>query len=329
MSKTETNNTRKKSKKQEYKVNNWSDYNKSLKKRGKISLYFPKADIKSQFINEESYKKGVSGRSETYKKAYVEFLYMMYRVFGLGLRQITGYIEDLFSTSGLNLPVPSFGHLSDLFSSVTIEVKNFCKKLNSKIQSGEQIELIADSTGLRFGKASYWYETKYNKPCNKKPWKKLHISIDKLFNIHGCEITDHNVSDIEVSDKLIPAGINLSKFTADGAYYSIAKVEDMARSGIMPCIPPPANAVVHNKPTTIYHDQFVQYIKDEGRYAFIKKYKYDERALVECQNYRIKKCIGNSLLTQKEESQKNEGKVIANIINLWNSFGRCNSVKLG
>ena len=31
--------------KSEYKVVNWSVYNKSLKKRGKLSLYFPKGDL--------------------------------------------------------------------------------------------------------------------------------------------------------------------------------------------------------------------------------------------------------------------------------------------
>ena len=39
-------------------------------------------------------------------------------------------------------------------------------------------------------------------------------------------------------------------------------------------------------------------------------------------------CIGSHLLTQKIESQKNEGIIIGNIINLWNSFGMCVSVKI-
>jgi len=42
---------------------------------------------------------------------------------------------------------------------------------------------------------------------------------------------------------------------------------------------------------------------------------------------RIKRCIGAKLLTQEIESQEREGVVIANIINLWNSFGRPVSVK--
>jgi len=44
--------------------------------------------------------------------------------------------------------------------------------------------------------------------------------------------------------------------------------------------------------------------------------------LVEAQISRIKRCIGAKLLTQKLESQEREGAVTANIINLWNSFGR-------
>ncbi len=39
-------------KKANYKVANWTTYNQSLKNRGKLSLYFPKGDLKSNFIND-------------------------------------------------------------------------------------------------------------------------------------------------------------------------------------------------------------------------------------------------------------------------------------
>ena len=41
--------------KAKYKVTNWTAYNQSLKNRGKLSLYFPKGDLKSNFINDNSY----------------------------------------------------------------------------------------------------------------------------------------------------------------------------------------------------------------------------------------------------------------------------------
>ena len=67
--------------------------------------------------------------------------------------------------------------------------------------------------------------------------------------------------------------------------------------------------------------------KEKSIYAFHKKYGYGSRCLVESQISRIKRCIGSTLLTQLPASQEREGIVIANIINLWNAFGRPASFK--
>lgn len=86
-------------------------------------------------------------------------------MFGWGIRQIVGYFEDLWESKALDIDVPSFGNLSDLFSLLSVEVKQFCNKLKRRIAAGEDVLLILDATGLRFGRASHWYETKYNKIC--------------------------------------------------------------------------------------------------------------------------------------------------------------------
>ena len=152
-------------KKVNYKVTNWPEYNKSLKRRGQLSLYFPPGDIKLCFINEENYVTGISGQQPTYTDSYIELIYMFYRLFGWGIRQTIGYFEDIWKTKDLDIAVPSFGHLSDLFSCLPLEVKQSCKKLAKRIEKGESVTLIVDSTGLGFGKASHWYETKYQSPC--------------------------------------------------------------------------------------------------------------------------------------------------------------------
>ncbi|WP_075553188.1 transposase [Candidatus Paracaedibacter symbiosus] len=77
-----------------YKVTNWSAYNKSLKKRGQLSLYFPQGNLKSVFINQNPYILGVSGQQSTYTPAYIELIYTFYRLFDWGIRQITGFFED-------------------------------------------------------------------------------------------------------------------------------------------------------------------------------------------------------------------------------------------
>jgi hypothetical protein len=201
-----------------------------------------------------------------------------------------------------------------------------------RIARGESVSLILDSTGLRFGKASHWYETKYDKPCTQRPWRKMHLAMDPEMNIHSVEITDCDSSDIEMMDELLPENgpQPIEEVIADGAYYSKEGVEKFHENGITPVIPPPIHAVVQGEETTKWHDKIVQYIQDKGTvYAFHKKYGYGRRALVEAQISRIKRCIGFSLKTQRIESQKREGIIISNIINKWNSFGKCVCVKIG
>jgi hypothetical protein len=317
-------NSRKKSL---YKVTNWKEYNASLKKRGCISLYFPYGDLKSQFINDTPYKQGVSGQEATYKKSYIEFIYVLYRMFNFGLRQITGYCEDLWKSKGLDIKVPSYNHLSDMFESLSLEVRQFCGRLANRISRGESVSIILDSTGLRFGKACGWYKEKYGHEPKRKPWRKLHISMDEDMNVHNVKITEQDVHDKSVMNELMP-NLGIAEIIADQAYYSVDDAESLYNRGITPVIPPPHNSQIRGDNNSTWHDKIVQYINDKGSiYAFYKKYNYGRRSRVEAQMSRIKRCIGNSLKTQRPKSQQNEAVIIANILNLWNSFGRPVTVK--
>ena len=315
-------------KKANYKVQNWSLYNQSLKKRGQLSLYFPKGDLKDLLINHHSYQEGLSGRQPYYHPVYIELIYTFYRLFNWGMRQIAGFFEELWKTKGLEIAVPSFGHLSDLFSSLPVKVRHYCDKVAKRLQNGESIGLIMDSSGMRFDKASHWYEKKYNKPCDQRVWRKLHLSMDEGMEVYATELTEQNVSDKEMMDLLMPESVNVDKVIADGGYYSAQKSQSLYEKGIIPVIPPPANSEVHDSQRLSWHDQIVGYIKDKGTYAFHKKYGYGIRAKVEAQFSRMKRCIGSSLKTIKLESQKRETIIIGNILNLWNSFGKPITVKI-
>tara|TARA_B110000459_G_scaffold72441_1_gene81277 strand:- start:566 stop:985 length:420 start_codon:yes stop_codon:yes gene_type:complete len=122
-----------------------------------------------------------------------------------------------------------------------------------------------------------------------------------------------------------------AKLSAKLAHKKLTDIsESLLYQRIMPIIPLPSDAVVHGKERSKQHDKIVQYIKEKRTvYAFHKKYGYGIRSLVEALFSRIKRCLGSTLLTQREPSQNNEGIIIANIINLWNSFGTCNSQKIG
>jgi len=157
----------------------------------------------------------------------------------------------------------------------------------------------------------------------------MHLSIDADMNVHAISITTTEVSDSEGMDAVLPADRPVDRVIADGAYYSVERTEALSRAGVTPVIPPLAHAIVYGGEDTRWHDQIVKYIQDKGIYAFQNKYGYGLRARVEAQISRIKRCIGATLLTQKIASQQNEGVIIANLANLWNSFGRCVCVKNG
>ena len=94
----------------------------------------------------------------------------------------------------------------------------------------------------------------------------------------------------------------------------------------MPVTPPKADAVDDVKQNR-WHDQLLRHLKEKGQYAFQNKYGYSRRARVEAQFSRIKRCIGDTLLTRRIASQTQEGRAIANLINQWNAFGQARCVK--
>lgn len=76
-------------------------------------------------------------------------MFLFYRFFGWGIRQITGWMEDYWKQRDIDLLVPSFGHLCDLFASLDITIKQRCIKLAARLKRSENICLIVDSTGMR------------------------------------------------------------------------------------------------------------------------------------------------------------------------------------
>ncbi|MFM0162022.1 transposase [Paraburkholderia sediminicola] len=140
-----------------------------MKKRGKISLYDPDGDLKAQLINAKVRTTGVSGRELTYTTAYIELIFTFYRLFGWGIPQITGYMEDYWTTRGLDIPVPSASQLGERFASLEVSLMQRREHLARRLARGETVSLIVDSTGLSFGWASQCYEEKYAQKAARTP----------------------------------------------------------------------------------------------------------------------------------------------------------------
>ena len=71
-----------------YKTRNWSAYNEALKRRGSLAIWFDLA------VARETRPTGRRGRKQYYRDAAIQTCLTMKALFGLALRQTTGFVES-------------------------------------------------------------------------------------------------------------------------------------------------------------------------------------------------------------------------------------------
>jgi hypothetical protein len=89
-----------------YKTLNWPEYNKALKRRGSLTIWF---DPDMTWAAQPT---GRRGRQPVYSDAAVQTCLTMKVLFGMALRQTTGFVESLLRLIGLDWAVPDFSTLS-------------------------------------------------------------------------------------------------------------------------------------------------------------------------------------------------------------------------
>ncbi|WP_060150418.1 transposase [Burkholderia ubonensis] len=129
-----------------YAVTNAREYNVTLKRRGQLSLYCPNGDLKALFINDTPYQQGVSGQSQTYSEAYLELIFIFYRLVDWGMRQSTSHMQEFWALRGLDIGVPTFGLLSERFRTLKVHVKQRCQRVAEGLSRGETI--VAPTTNM-------------------------------------------------------------------------------------------------------------------------------------------------------------------------------------
>ena len=85
---------------------NWPAYNKALKRRGSLTVWFDPDMVWA------AQPTGKRGRQPVYSDAAVQTCLTMKVLFGMALRQTTGFVESLLRLIGLDWDVPDFSTLS-------------------------------------------------------------------------------------------------------------------------------------------------------------------------------------------------------------------------
>lgn len=294
-----------------YKTTNWSSYNDSLKRRGSLSIWF---DPEMVWVPPPS---GRRGRQQNFSDAAIQACLTLKVLFGLPLRQTTGFVQSLLQLIGLDWAVPGFS---------TLCRRQRTLKVSLPYRGGTgPLNLLIDSTGIKAEGEGEWNARKHG-GSKRRIWRKIHIGIDEeTLEVRAVEITSSNVGDAPVLPDLlnqIPSNQNIGSVTADGAYDTRKCYEAVAARNAYAVIPPRKNAKPW-KPTSagaIARNEAVGAQRYLGRTLWRRWSGYHRRSRVETKMHCLK-LMGQSLMARDFDRQVAEIQIRVAVLNRYTALG--------
>ena len=307
--------------KDKYKVRNWKAYNSGLKRRGSLTLWMSES-IYRQWRDIGKKPKVVG--EKTYPDVVIEFCLTIKKVYGLKLRQVTGFLEGLFIMMGAgDLVIPYYSTLSRRSGKIKV------KESHLPVQGLR--DMIVDSTGLKVFGEGEWKVRKHG-VSKRRTWRKLHLGIDaQNQEIVSVVLTTNGVDDAEVMDGLLEKHQGkLGKCYGDGAYDKRKARKSIHRAGGKAIVPPPRNAVKRQSKEGYIEErnQAIERIGQTSREEWKEEIGYHRRSLGEVAMFRYKTINGNMLSSRKFDNQVNEVKISCHILNVFRACGMPLSYKI-
>ena len=302
--------------KQKYKVTNWSEYNKALRRRGDITVWLSNEAISQWFKTDRVYDG--TGAPNLYTDFAIITCHEIRLVYKLPLRQSQGLIDSIFQLMGIPLSCPDSSVLSRRLASLNIKVPRYKKSE----KPDNNIHAIAiDSTGLkRFGRGE-WHREKYEL-SSKASWRKLHLAINQDHYIEACVLTDRfSHDDQQVKALLGQIDDSIDHFSGDGAYDETpvydAVIEHSPNADVV--IPPRSTAVESNK-SAPQRNQNIAEIEELGRMQWQKEREYGRRNYSELGVQRYQKTFGDTMHAREFSRQEQEAMIASGALNKMTSL---------
>jgi hypothetical protein len=316
-----------------YRIQDWSRYNQVLKDRWSLDVWLSPEVAKQWYAQSKCRKRG---SSFTYSHEAIKVCLTLRALFNLSLRATEGLISSLIKRLGLPLTCPSY-------SQVCRRAEAFGKLALPRVQKGEALYMLIDSTGLKVYGEGEWH-VKMHKASKCRTWRKLHVAVDPVTQeLLGAELTDSSCRDSAALPPLLKEIKDpLERVWADGAYDCRAVYEALYERGIWPVIPPRQGAqpsyayhtqrylgrrrLILTDPALFQRDQAIYFIdqfldKKEGRRLWKKVSGYGLRSLVETAIMRFKRTFTDKLRSRKLSTQQAEIKIKAAILNRMLQIG--------
>jgi hypothetical protein len=297
--------------KQQYRIRNWRDYNKTLIRRGSLTFWIDSHSLDT-WLNVD--RPARRGRSRTYTDVAILCSLMLREVYHLPLRATEGLTASLIRLLKVNLPAPDYSTLSRRARSL---------QLSLCAQSTKQIKhLVIDSTGLKLYGEGEWRVRQYGW-AKHRTWRKLHLSIDAdSHQVTAALITNKDVVDPRGLPKLLKQiETPVERVYADGAYDSRACYQALSQRGAHAIIPPRKGSVVWADEYLRDRNSNLQQVKRLGVKGWKRKAKYHRRSLVECAIFRLKTIFSDRLRARAVDRQATEVMVRCLALNRMTKLG--------
>ena len=258
-----------------------------------------------------------AGDSASSANAAIQTCLTIKVLFGLPLRQTTGFVESLLKFVGLDWAVPDFSTLCRRQKALNVSLP---------YRGGNgPLNLLIDSTGIKAEGEGAWNARKHG-GSKRRIWRKIHIGIDEeTLEVRAVEVTTSNVGDAPMLPELldqIPLDQNIGSVTADGAYDTRKCHDAIAVRGAHAVIPPRKNAKPW-KPTSagaIARNEAVNASRYLGRAIWRRWSGYHRRSRVETKMNCIK-LLGQSLMARDFDRQVAEIQLRVAVLNRYTALG--------
>lgn len=108
-------------------------------------------------------------------------------LFGLPMRQTTGFVESLLELTGLDWSVPDFSTLCRRQKTLPVAI--------SYRGSPGPLHLLIDGFGIKTEGEGEWNARKHGGP-KRRLWRKIHIGVDEqTLEIRAIEVTSNSIGD--------------------------------------------------------------------------------------------------------------------------------------
>ena len=295
--------------KQQYRIRNWTDYNKALVQRGSLTLWI---DTRATDTWLDADCPSRRGRRRIYTDAAILCALLIREVYHLPLRSTQGLVSSVLKLMQLALPSPHYSTLC-----------RRAHRLELSLAAPKKIgHLVIDSTGLKVYGEGEWQMRTHGKQ-KRRTWRKLHLSMDaSMHQVTATSLTDKDLLDRNaISGLLEQTEAEIERVCADGAYDFEQCYRAIKKRAAVALIPPRSDAVIRGKSPFEQRDENLREIRKLGRKRWKRESTYHRRSLVECAFFRLKTIFSDKLRSRTEGRQKIEATIRCLALNRMTKLG--------